>query len=311
MTFKDFSKLDQHILSDKFKFDIYIPSAVINLDINCMRFLLILLLGVSSFSAMAQDVRFFTRQFQQMTSDRTENKRVYNFYTDSVVIHDYKQDTLVHKGVIYGLDDLAHVNEFAWYCISNGADFNYRDYFKRASGFFSFYSNGTLSRQILVKGNVFKYAQVWNARGEKLLENGSGKNECVLFQKELIYEQYADSLLVARYGVRVDKHDTIHYQFDKMAGPKEGLTSFYQKLVKVLRYPGVALLAGKEGRIYIQFIVDKTGKLTEFTPLSKEGYNFEAKTIKKLEALPPWNPAILRGKSVKSKFVLPVNFALQ
>lgn len=271
---------------------------------------IILMLLCVSLSAAAQDVRFFTRHFQQMTSDRTENKRVYNFYQDSVVIHDYKQDTLVQRGVIYGLDELQHVNEFAWYCISGGIDFNYKDYFKGASGFFCFYSNASLSRQMVIRGRVIKYAQVWNANKEQLLEKGNGRNECVRFQNESIYEQFADSMLVARYGVRVDKHDTIHYQFDKMASPKEGLSNFYQKLVKVLKYPGVALLAGKEGRIYIQFIVDEKGALTEFTPLSKEGYNFEAKTIKKLESLPPWNPAVLKDKSVKSKFVLPVNFAL-
>lgn len=95
-----------------------------------------------------------------------------------------------------------------------------------------------------------------------------------------------------------------------MAIPKEGFEEFFQNLVNVLRYPGIARLAGKEGHIYVEFVVDKNGQLTDFRPLSSEGYNFEEKAIKKLEKLPPWHPAIYKSYRVKQKFVLPVKFKL-
>jgi periplasmic protein TonB len=95
-----------------------------------------------------------------------------------------------------------------------------------------------------------------------------------------------------------------------MASPKEGVQEFLRNLVTILKYPGIARLAGKEGMIYVQFVVDKNGSLTDFKPLGNEGYNFEQKAIKKLEKLPSWNPGIYKNKVVKQKFVLPVRFKL-
>lgn len=270
-----------------------------------------IILVIISTSVFGQDVRNFTRYFQNMTSEKTENQRRYIFNDQNVVIEDYNKDSLVTRGDIHGLSEIEQINEFAWYAISRGVEFNYRDYFHKTKGYFDFFEKGRIKGQIVIHGRIVKYAQVWNNDDVQILTNGTGQNTYRYDKEnEEVVEVYEDSLLIAKYGIRNVKNDTIYYTSHKQASPKEGLQSFYQKLATTLNYPGIARLAGKEGRVYVQFIVDKDGSLTEFMPLTKEGFNFESKAIKKLSRFPNWNPAVYNNKYVKTKFVLPIKFQL-
>lgn len=258
-----------------------------------------------------QEQRFFTKHFQNITDEKTTNIRSYTFENDVAIITDLTQDTVVHRLTIYGITDINKVNEFAWYCLQRGVELNYREYFKNLKAILESYEGGKIREQIITRGKEYKYGQVWSRDGDKILVNGNGFNTYVSDDKsETYYENYKDSVRVLKYGIRTIERDTIHYTVDKIATPKEGFREFLQNLVNVLKYPGIAQRVGKEGRVYVQFIVDKNGKLTDFKPLSKEGYNFEEEAIKKLEKLPPWNPAIYKNNPVKQKFVLPVKFKL-
>ncbi|AHM63196.1 TonB family protein [Flammeovirgaceae bacterium 311] len=270
-----------------------------------------LLLFIST-TLFGQEKRFFTPYFQSMTDEKTSQERIFSFDDQQTTIEDYKEGQLVEKGIIYGLTDIIKINEFAWYCISQGNKNNYRSYFDNVKGTFEFYEKGQLCKRVIFNGIEVKYAQVWNQDGQEILTNGSGETSDTSENgDEQFYVKYSDSTLVMYYGVRIQKQDTIYYTVDKLAAPKEGVQSFYNRLFKVLKYPGFARLAGIEGRVYIEFIVDERGKLIEFKPLTNEGYNFEAKVIKKLEKFPDWNPAVYQNKFVKTRRVLPVVFRLE
>jgi TonB family protein len=272
---------------------------------------LTLLLLLTSFVTFGQESRYFTPYFQTMTSEKTKFERIYNFQDGQTQIEDYNEQKIEHKASIFGISKIDEVNAFAWYCISQGNEIHYREYFKNAKAVFDFYDNGKMAKQLIIHGSIVKYGQVWDKEGKSVLINGSGKKIYMSDEMdEEIQENYKDSTLLVRYGIRVDKKDTIYYTYDKMANPKEGLQNFYQSLAKVLKYPGIARLVGKEGRVYVQFVVDEKGKLTDFKPLTKEGFRFEARAVKRLEEFPNWNPALLKNRAVKTKFVLPVKFEL-
>jgi hypothetical protein len=270
------------------------------------------LLLISSILSFGQDKKYFTPYFQNMTPEKTSLERTYVFEEEQTLIEDHQENTLTHKATIFGLTKLEEVNEFAWYCLSRGVEIYYRDYFIKARAVFDFYTKGKLCEQLVIRGNKVSYGQVWNNEGQEILINGSGQNNYKSTElDEEIFENYKDSTLVLKYGIRTEKRDTIYYTYDKMASPKEGLQDFYQRLIGVIRYPELARIAGKEGRIYVQFVVDERGKLTDFKPLTKEGYRFEARVVKRLEESPNWNPAMYKSYAVKSKFILPVKFALK
>jgi TonB family protein len=162
---------------------------------------------------------------------------------------------------------------------------------------------------VVFKRNKILYTQAWTEDGKEQLINGTGMNKSSSYERnEDSYQKYVDSLIVSHYIFRQFKKDTIYVKVDKQAEPKEGIQTFYQNLVKVLKYPLVARFVGKEGKVFVEFIVDENGKLIDFSPKTNEG--FETKIVRKLETLPNWNPAVYKGRYVKTRFVLPITYKL-
>jgi hypothetical protein len=60
--------------------------------------------------------------------------------------------------------------------------------------------------------------------------------------------------------------------------------------------------------VYIQFIVGKDGKVTDFKALTNEGYGMEAEVIRILKHSGDWQPAIQNGKKVNAYRKQPVTF---
>ena len=63
--------------------------------------------------------------------------------------------------------------------------------------------------------------------------------------------------------------------------------------------------------VLVQFVVDKDGSLSEFTPLTQYGKGIEEEVIRMLQRSPKWTPARQRGRVVKSYHKQPVTFAIR
>jgi periplasmic protein TonB len=62
--------------------------------------------------------------------------------------------------------------------------------------------------------------------------------------------------------------------------------------------------------VWIQFIVDVTGKLSDFKALTTNGYGMEKEVIRILKKSPRWTPAVLDGRKVKAYRKQPVTFVV-
>jgi hypothetical protein len=60
--------------------------------------------------------------------------------------------------------------------------------------------------------------------------------------------------------------------------------------------------------VYIQFVVNIDGKISEIKPLTKHGYGMEAEVMRILRKSPLWVPAIQHGKNVRAYRKQPVTF---
>jgi periplasmic protein TonB len=88
-------------------------------------------------------------------------------------------------------------------------------------------------------------------------------------------------------------------------GGIKGMTAF---LTKNLRFPDKALREGKSGVVFVQFVVERDGKISRVKSLnfvSKE-LNEEAERVIKL--MPSWIPGELRGHKVSSYMQIPIRF---
>jgi protein TonB len=63
--------------------------------------------------------------------------------------------------------------------------------------------------------------------------------------------------------------------------------------------------------VWIQFIVDKDGKILEFKPLTTNGYGMEKEVIRILKKSPKWKPAIQDGRTVRAYRKQPVTFVVE
>jgi hypothetical protein len=274
---------------------------------------LIVLIGLLiSFCSFGQESQYFSMYFQTKVKERTPYLRTYKKNDNKFLTEDFKNDTLQLSGMITGTNEISEVDNFLMYVRTDGQKNLYKDSFKKLNGeFIAYYGNGKPSSQVIYKQNKILHTQVWTADGKEQLINGAGIYKCFSDDSNVdVYQEYEDSVLVSGYSFRRLKGDTLYSKVDKQAEPKEGIQDFYQNLAKVLKYPIVARFVGKEGRVFVEFIVDETGKLTEFNPKTKEGYKFETKVIKELSKFPNWNPAVYKGRFVKQMFVLPINYKL-
>jgi protein TonB len=69
--------------------------------------------------------------------------------------------------------------------------------------------------------------------------------------------------------------------------------------------------ASIRGKVYIQFVVEKDGSITDVKIIRGLGSGLDEIAKKAVRKMPKWEPGEQRGKPVRVRFVLPVNFTLR
>jgi len=94
------------------------------------------------------------------------------------------------------------------------------------------------------------------------------------------------------------------------AKPIGGYPVFYKFIKKKLKYPKQARRMGVEGKVYVQFIIDQTGTITEVKVIKGIGAGCDKEASRVMKLAPKWTIPKQRGKPVKQKIVVPIVFKL-
>jgi periplasmic protein TonB len=97
---------------------------------------------------------------------------------------------------------------------------------------------------------------------------------------------------------------------DQQAEFQGGMGAFGKFLQKNLKYPEVAQKANVSGKIYMEFIVETDGTLTNFNILKSVGFGIDEEAIRVLKLSPKWIPAKDKGRNVRSRFTIPMSIHL-
>ncbi len=92
--------------------------------------------------------------------------------------------------------------------------------------------------------------------------------------------------------------------------PKGGLDAFYKFLGDKIKYPNAAKEAGTQGRVILQFVVEKDGSLTDIKVMREPGNGLGEEATRVLKLAPRWTPGVQNGKPVRVQYTIPVNFSL-
>lgn len=89
-----------------------------------------------------------------------------------------------------------------------------------------------------------------------------------------------------------------------------GMQAFYKYVADNMDYPSQARRMGIEGRVYVQFVVDKVGNVTEVKSVKGIGAGCDEEAERVLREAPKFKPGKQRGRAVKVRMVLPIIFKL-
>lgn len=92
--------------------------------------------------------------------------------------------------------------------------------------------------------------------------------------------------------------------------PIGGMEAFYKYVSKNLDYPAQARRMGIEGRVFVQFVVDKDGTITDVVAIRGIGAGCDEEAVRVIKEAPKWKPGKQRGRAVKVRMVLPITFKL-
>jgi len=95
------------------------------------------------------------------------------------------------------------------------------------------------------------------------------------------------------------------------AEPVGGRAAFYKYVGEKLKYPTQARRMGIEGRVFVQFVIDKDGSITEVQAVKGIGAGCDEEAVRVVKSHPKWKPGKQRGRAVKQRIILPITFKLQ
>ena len=83
-----------------------------------------------------------------------------------------------------------------------------------------------------------------------------------------------------------------------------------QYLNKNIKYPVIAQEQGVQGRVIVQFVVNKDGSIVDAQVVRSVDPYLDKEAIRVINTMPKWTPGKQRGKPVRVKFTVPVAFRL-
>ena len=90
-----------------------------------------------------------------------------------------------------------------------------------------------------------------------------------------------------------------------------GDEALMEYLKKNLKYPSIAQDNGIQGRVLVQFVVNKDGSIVEPQVIRSVDPSLDKEAMRVVSAMPKWTPGRQRGKPVRVRFTLPVTFRLR
>ena len=120
-----------------------------------------------------------------------------------------------------------------------------------------------------------------------------------------------DVKVVAPVPQAVTSDDRTFDVVEQMPEFPGGMKECLNFVARNVRYPTKAQEAGKQGRVIVQFIVQKDGSLSDLHVLRPVDPWLDAEAIRVIGTMPKWKPGMQGGQAVAVKFTLPVTFILE
>lgn len=90
-----------------------------------------------------------------------------------------------------------------------------------------------------------------------------------------------------------------------------GVEALYKYLAENIKYPEKAKNNKVEGRVYITFVIEKDGTVSDAKVLRSVNEELDAEALRVINAMPKWKPGMQQGVPVRVQYNIPITFKLQ
>jgi protein TonB len=90
-----------------------------------------------------------------------------------------------------------------------------------------------------------------------------------------------------------------------------GIKEMQSYLRNAIKYPPLAQENGMESKLFVQFIVNRDGSVTDVEVLNPQGVGFDKEAKRVISGMPSWKPGKQGGRAVRVYYVIPINFTLK
>ena len=84
-----------------------------------------------------------------------------------------------------------------------------------------------------------------------------------------------------------------------------------QWVYQYLKYPAEAVRDGVQGRVMVEFVINKDGKISDVKVVKGVSEELDAEAVKVIAASPKWKPGKVNGEKVRCSMTIPVEFRLE
>jgi TonB family protein len=128
--------------------------------------------------------------------------------------------------------------------------------------------------------------------------------------KKYYEEKYINGDLQDGISFDDDGHKYSYKTLGEIAAPGDDMIAFYQHVGRALRYPKEAREKKIQGKVFVEFVVDTVGRLTDVKAIRGLGYGCDDAAVDAVKSSPLWKPGKQRGQPVRQRMVLPLSFKL-
>ena len=121
----------------------------------------------------------------------------------------------------------------------------------------------------------------------------------------------AKSIKLPTEEKKENEEQVIFQVVEEMPNFPGGMRECMKFLARNIKYPVLAQEAKIEGRVIVQFVVDRDGSITDTKVVRSVSPELDAEALRVVGLMPKWNPGKQRGKAVAVKYTMPITFHLE
>lgn len=144
-----------------------------------------------------------------------------------------------------------------------------------------------------------------------IVDDNANIEETVIASTEDIGEKVEVKYVPVTVVEEEPEEQTIFEVVENMPEFPGGNAALMQFLSKNIKYPTIAQENAIQGRVIIQFVVNRDGSVVDPVVMRSVDPYLDKEALRVISTMPKWKPGMQRGKAVRVKYTVPVTFRLQ